>query len=299
MATPRRRARLRLLLGHRAPLRRLQPRPRAADGAVVRRRPVPADGARVDGRRAAVERPAARDRADRDPRLPVRRPAAARHRQGRGGTRVQRVRHGSRRGPPAVRGQPRPAARGAPDGRAAPRGRARHRDPPDAAGRLQGPHPDGRRLPAVARPRRRRRPAAGAHHPARLGGGGRAGRAPPGAFHGRRRLRAAAVRAAHLRLLRPRRRQGCRARPALRPRLPARRPSTTTGWPTRRTTCAGSPRTRSGARPTRSSRSARPPRVPSAPTTSRSRSATRACRTRRPRRRCACSRATCCHACRA
>ena len=73
------------------------------------------------------------------------RPAAARHRQGRGGARVQRLRHGSRRGPQAVRGQPRPAARGAQDGRAAPRGRARHRDPPDAAHRLQGPHPDGRR----------------------------------------------------------------------------------------------------------------------------------------------------------
>ena len=167
------------------------------------------------------------------------------------------LRHGSRRGPAPVRDEPRPGAGGPQDRRAAASGRAGHHDPPGATQRLPRPDPDGGRLAAVARPRRRHRPAVAADHPSRLGGGGRAGRAAPRALHRRHSATRPALRAAHLRLLRPRCRAGRRARHAVRTRVPGEADQPLRSGRQARTTCAGSPRRRSGARPTRSSRSAR------------------------------------------
>ena len=279
----RRRARLRLLLGHRAPLRRLQPRAGPADRARLRRRAVPGDGARVDGRGAAVERPAARDRAGGDARLPGRRPLAARHREGRGEREFRGfgmdLDEGRRRFEANLDLCSRRSRRGV----LRARGRGGHRDPADAAQHFKRPDLHGggspqslERAADTGLPLSASSCARGRRWRSRSSDTRSASRRPSG--------RAAALRAAHLRVLRPRPGRAAElgqryarayretAVEPLRPRRQGERPAPVRGG------------RRSGARRTRSSRSARPPPARSAPITSSSRSVTPACRTPRRKR---------------
>ena len=237
---PRRRARLRVAVVGRAPLRRLHDVSRHRAVALLLGRQVPERAAGLRRRRAALARPAAGGRAAGAPRQHVRRADDLRHRPGPGPHRVrglpgrhEHVARAARRVHAAGARRPRDRLHGV-------RQRVRHPAPPPdpspAGALVQGP---GLRRRGVARvdaahgAARRRRAG---HPPEALGRGGQGpGRVPPGLQRGERQRR-------HRRPCRAARRSSTRA-----PTGPRRWPASGSGRTTARscaTTSSPQPRTR-------------------------------------------------------